>query len=79
MNTLILFAVLHGVVSIAPIRTFQPYPDVHCPRGYSIWWPAGKEFNNDKYAQCIMVPTKQSAKHTNSVIKNVSMRESGKR
>jgi hypothetical protein len=53
MHTLVLFAVLHGVVSIPPIRVFQPYPDVKCPRGYSIWWPVGKEFDNDRYAQCI--------------------------
>ena len=78
MNTLILFAVLHGVVSIAPIRTFQPYPDVHCPRGYAIWWPAGKEFNNDKYAECIKMP-KQSKKQADSVVKNVSLRQTVKR
>lgn len=71
MNTLILFAVLHGVVSIAPIRVFQPYPDVKCPRGYSIWWPAGKEFDNDKYAQCIKPIAKQPAK----LLKDVSLRE----
>ena len=53
MHTLFLLAVMHGVVSIAPIRVFQPYPDVKCPRGYSIWWPAGKEFDNDRYAECI--------------------------
>jgi hypothetical protein len=53
MNTFILLAVLHNVVSISPIRVFQPYPDVKCPHGYSIWWPHGKEFDNDKYAECI--------------------------
>lgn len=53
MNTLILLAVLHSVVSISPIRVFQPYPEVKCPSGYSIWWPYGKEFDNDKYAACI--------------------------
>jgi hypothetical protein len=53
MNTLILLAVLHSVVSISPIRVFQPYSDVKCPHGYSIWWPYGKEFDNDKYAECI--------------------------
>lgn len=53
MNTLILLAVLHGFVSIPPIYVFQPYPDVKCPRGYSVWWPQGKEFDNDKYAECI--------------------------
>jgi len=53
MNTLILLAVLHGVVSIPPIRVFQPYPDVKCPRGYATWWPVDKEFDNDKYAECI--------------------------
>jgi len=62
MNTLILFAVLHSVVSISPIRVFQPYPDVKCPRGYSIWWPQGKEFDNDKYAECIKPPERRSKK-----------------
>lgn len=53
MHGLLLIAVLNGYISIPPIRTFQPYPDVKCPAGYSIWWPQGKEFNNDQYAQCI--------------------------
>jgi hypothetical protein len=70
MHTLILLAVLHGVVSIPPIRIFQPYPDVKCPRGYSIWWPAGKEFDNDRYAQCIQLiatPSKMPHKITTNV------------
>ena len=53
MHTLILLAVLHGYVSIPPIRVFQPFPDVKCPSGYSIWWPHGREFDNDRYAECI--------------------------
>jgi hypothetical protein len=53
MSALILVAVLHGFISIPPIHVFQPYPDVKCPRGYSVWWPAGKEFDNDRYAECI--------------------------
>jgi hypothetical protein len=53
MHTLILLAVLHGYVSIPPIRVFQPYPDVKCPAGYMVWWPQGKEFDNDQYAECI--------------------------
>ena len=61
MNTLILLAVLHGYVSIPPIRVFQPYPDVKCPRGYSVWWPQGKEFDNDRYAECIKPIGKRSA------------------
>ena len=28
MHSLVLFAVLHAVVSMPPIRVFQPYPDV---------------------------------------------------
>ncbi len=71
MHTLVLFAVLHGVVSIPPIRVFQPYPDVKCPRGYSIWWPAGKEFDNDRYAQCVKV----IAKPAHKVTTNVSLRQ----
>jgi hypothetical protein len=67
MNTLIFFAVLHGAVSISPIRTFQPFPDVKCPPGYSMWWPAGKEFENDKYAQCVKPIEKQPAKATGAV------------
>lgn len=53
MHALILFAVLNSAVSIPPIRYFQPYPHVKCPPGYSLWWPEGKEFDNDKYAECI--------------------------
>ena len=62
MSTVILLAVLHGVVSIPPIRVFQPYPNVKCPHGYSIWWPAGKEFQNDEYAECIKPIRAQSTK-----------------
>jgi|GEM_PF-3026818 hypothetical protein len=53
MPVLILFAVLQGYVSIPPIHVFQPYKDVKCPHGYSVWWPAGQEFDNDRYAECI--------------------------
>jgi hypothetical protein len=70
MNTLILIAVLHSAVSISPIRVFQPYPDVKCPHGYSIWWPYGKEFDNDKYAECIKTVERQSKK----AIRDVSLR-----
>ena len=80
MHTLVLFAVLHATVSISPIRVFQPYPDVRCPRGYSLWWPAGKEFDNDRYAQCVKfvgTPAKASAKSMQSgrkITTNVSLR-----
>lgn len=70
MHTLILLAVLHGYVSIPPIRTFQPFPDVKCPAGYSIWWPQGKEFDNDRFAECI----KQVAARRPNLVKNVSLR-----
>ena len=74
MHTLFLFAVLHGVVSIAPIRVFQPYPDVKCPHGYSLWWPAGKEFDNDRYAECIKKVA--STPHTRSKLTtDVSLRK----
>ena len=69
MHTILLLAVLHGGISIAPIRVFQPYPYVKCPRGYSLWWPAGKEFNNDEYAECIKparttpIQTAKNARH----------------
>jgi hypothetical protein len=53
MHVVIFLAALQGFISIPPIRVFQPYPDVRCPHGYSIWWPAGKEFENDRYAECI--------------------------
>jgi hypothetical protein len=65
MHTLILLAVLHGYVSIPPIRYFQPYPQVKCPSGYSVWWPQAKEFENDRYAECIKqvaVPAKKPVK-----------------
>jgi hypothetical protein len=70
MHTVILLAVLHGYVSIPPIRTFQPYPDVECPLGYSVWWPPGKEFDNDRFAQCI----KPINSGNTSIVKNVSLR-----
>jgi hypothetical protein len=68
MHSLVLIAVLQGVISIAPIRVFQPYPSVKCPKGYSVWWPPGKEFNNDAYAQCVQPIVKQ-AKRTNTAKK----------
>ena len=52
MTTLILFALL-GQVSMPPIRVYLPTPRLVCPAGYSIWWPEGKEFQNDKYAECV--------------------------
>jgi len=70
MHTLILLAVLHGYVSIPPIRTFQPFPGVRCPAGYSIWWPQGKEFDNDRSAECI----KPLGVQRTSVVKNASLR-----
>jgi len=70
MHTVILLAVLHGYVSIPPIRTFQPYPDIKCPSGYSVWWPQGKEFENDRFAECIRPIRTRNA----SVVKNVSLR-----
>ena len=75
MHTLILLAVLHGYVSIPPIRTFQPFPDVKCPAGYSIWWPQGKEFDNDRFAECIKpVRAEHSEKSKSGTMKNVSLR-----
>ena len=53
MTTLILIAALSGYISISPIHILQPYHDVKCPHGYSIWWPVGKEFDDDRYAECI--------------------------
>ncbi|HZE25853.1 MAG TPA: hypothetical protein VE083_00630 [Terriglobales bacterium] len=73
MHTLILLAVLHGVVSVSPVRVFEPYAEVKCPRGYSVWWPGGKEFDNDKYAECIKPLRKQPTKAT-KVVKDVSLR-----
>jgi hypothetical protein len=61
MTTLILFAALQGYISIPPIHVLQPYPDVKCPHGYSVWWPKGKEFDNDRYAECIK-PTARRVK-----------------
>jgi len=81
MHILVLFAVLHASVSISPIRVFQPYPDVRCPHGYSLWWPAGKEFDNDRYARCVKfvgTPTIASEKSRNpkhKITTNVSLRE----
>jgi len=78
MHALIFFAVLHGVISIAPIREFRPYPTVKCPRGYTLWWPAGKEFDNDEYAQCVQPVLAQKTvapKPPPRAIKDVSLRE----
>ncbi len=83
MHTLVLFAVLHAAVSIPPIRVFQPYPDVKCPHGYSLWWPAGKEFENDRYAECVKFvgaatkTTATSAHSRRKVTTNVSLRQKG--
>jgi hypothetical protein len=74
MHTLVLVAVLHGVISISPIREFRPYPSVKCPSGYSLWWPSGREFDNDKYAECIK-PIAQKTKKSPQKIKNVSLRQ----
>jgi hypothetical protein len=76
MHALVLVAVLQGVISIAPIRVFQPHPYVKCPKGYSLWWPAGKEFNNDAYAECVQPIVKQaSVKPTKKITTDVSLRE----
>jgi hypothetical protein len=76
MHALVLVAVLQGVVSIAPIRVFQPYPYVKCPKGYSLWWPAGKEFNNDAYAECVQAVVKQaSVKPAKKITTDVSLKQ----
>ena len=36
-----------------PIRVHRPTPTLICSAGYSIWWPEGKEFQNDRYAECV--------------------------
>src|SRR6266436_5362261 len=79
MHTLVLLAVLHGGVSIAPIRVFQPYPYVKCPKGYSLWWPGGKEFENDKYAQCVKGMESISARKATKTVKDVSLRSKERR
>jgi hypothetical protein len=73
MYSLILLAVLQGSVSIDPIHVFRPYPSVRCPKGYSLWWPAGREFDNDKYAQCVR-PVVQKADQTRKVTTDASLR-----
>jgi hypothetical protein len=79
MHALVLVAVLQGVISIAPIRVFQPYPSVKCPKGYSLWWPAGKEFNNDAYAECVQPIGKQAkAKPGKKITTDVSLKEKAK-
>ncbi|PYX80255.1 MAG: hypothetical protein DMG70_24345 [Acidobacteria bacterium] len=42
-----------GQVSMPPIRVHRPTPTLICSAGYSIWWPEGKEFQNDRYAECV--------------------------
>jgi len=77
MHALVLFAVLHGVISISPIREFRPYPTVKCPKGYTLWWPAGREFDNDRYAQCVqpIAAQKIAAPKASTVVKDVSLRQ----
>jgi hypothetical protein len=78
MHTLALIAVLQGMISIAPIRMFQPYPSVKCPKGYALWWPAGKEFDNDKYAQCVQPVAKAAIRNqtrNHKITTDVSLRE----
>jgi hypothetical protein len=75
MHAVILLAVLHGVISISPIREFRPSPSVKCPLGYSLWWPSGKEFDNDKYAECIKPIAQETAKAPQKKIKDVSLRQ----
>ena len=70
MHTLILLATLSGYIAIPPIRVFQPFPNVKCPTGYSLWWPEGKEFSNDQYAECIKPIRAQQKK----IVSNVSLR-----
>jgi len=74
MHALVLIAVLQGMISISPIRTLQPYPSVRCPKGYTLWWPAGKEFENDKFAQCVQHIAK-TATRTHKLTTNVSLRQ----
>lgn len=63
MITLIIFALL-GQVSMPPIRVYRPFPKLVCPPGYSIWWPEGKEFQNDRYAECVkFAPEVRNAKY----------------
>lgn len=52
-----------GYDSMPPIRYFEPYHRVGCPKGYSLWWPANREFDDDKYAECVKYvgPAKASA------------------
>ena len=74
MHALVLVAVLQGLISIAPIRVFQPYPSVKCPNGYLLWWPAGKEFNNDAYAQQPIVK-QAKAKSGKKITTDVSLKQ----
>ena len=74
MNTLVLLAVLHAYVSIPPIRFFQPYPGVKCPSGYTIWWPQGKEFDSDRYAECIKPIRHQSNQRSRKGLTNAALR-----
>lgn len=79
MHALVLVAVLQGVISIAPIRVFQPYPSVKCPKGYSLWWPAGREFNNDAYAECVQRIGKEAkAKPGKKITTDVSLKQNVK-
>src|SRR5437016_1888461 len=44
-------------ISIQPLRLFAgPPPRLRCPAGYELWWPAGAEFEHDRYAECAKFP-----------------------
>jgi len=62
-----------------PIRVHLPTPRQVCPAGYSIWWPEGKEFQNDRYAECAKdVPLVAKARYAPAA-KNVKYRPVGEK
>jgi len=59
MHTWILLAVLHGYVIDSADTTFQLSGLNSC--GIFIWWPQGKAFENDRFAECIKQSGRSSA------------------
>jgi len=54
MITLLMFTLLGAQrISVQPTRILTPTPKLVCPAGYSIWWPEGKESENDKYPNAL--------------------------
>ena len=44
--------VVKVLATVQPLRVYEPVAEMKCPNGYDLWWPYGKEFD-DQYAECV--------------------------